>query len=672
MSGARKRRAIVNVRKTIKSQTSMSTKLEAKYISSEQGTPTANPNKGTRHHIQFQHRLPFDVVPTNLQGVFTSLAPVPGFDPNTANSKELIRRALLWTRPGPDSDPHARAAWERVFSRRWKSEKRIMPLLRPQRGKTHIRKLLRRTEGAFTSNNWSGGSIQGNWVSCIGFWSVPTVSQPTEAQGTEGGWNSSSWVGIDGAYSSNDVLQAGVEQKVDAAGNASYVAWFEWFAPGNLSGTIDDISNNKLILGDTSPVSPSLASCNGNLYLAWKGDGNDNLNVMVSTDSGGSFGNKMISPETSDDAPALASDGNTLLIAWKGSGNDNLNVATVALDPTSGAPTDIVSKTILSDTSPVRPALAMLNGAIYLAWKGDGNDNLNVMVSTDGGATFGNKFISNETSPVAPALGVNDGELFISWKGDGNDNLNVAVVDIDESTGVPTGFSNKVTLGDTSPLNPTLAGMNGYLFLGWKGDGNDNLNLMYSADDGQNFGGKMISPETSSDAPAVAEHNGSLFYAWKGSGNDNLNVARVDVTGFSVPPYIFQVNIPNFPVNPGDTVFCSVQYINNGTAGHLYFANDTTGEHFSLTIAPPPGATFNGNSAEWIMEAPDTGLPVSALPSFTPVQFTAALACGADGQTVGNPQNGDTWTIVDNSQNPPVSLTSTTLGDGTVTVSFIG
>ncbi|OJA84389.1 hypothetical protein BGV71_12420 [Burkholderia ubonensis] len=630
-----------------------------------------NRNNGIQRHVPFRRRLPFDVVPTSLHGVYTSRAPVAEFDPNTASPNDLVRHALLWVRPGPDGDPQARAAWARAFSRRWEPDKRIMPVLRPQRGKTHVRKPLQQTEAAFTSGNWSGGTIQGKWVSCIGFWTVPTVSEPTEAQGTEGGWNSSSWIGLDGAYNSNDVLQAGVEQRVDAGGNASYVAWFEWFAPGQLSGTIDGISNHKVILGDTSPVSPSLASCDGNLYLAWKGDGNDNLNVMVSSDGGASFGNKVISPESSDDAPALASDGTTLLVAWKGSGNDNLNVATVALDP-EGAPTGIVNKAILGDTSPVRPALALLNGAVYLAWKGDGNDNLNVMVSTDGGATFGNKFISNETSPVAPALGVSDGELFISWKGDGNDSLNVAIVDIDESTGVPTGFSNKITLGDTSPLNPTIAGMNGYLFLGWRGDGNDNLNLMVSADDGQSFGGKMISPETSSDAPAIAEHDGSLFYAWKGDGNDNLNVARVDVTGFDVPPYIYQVNIPNFPVSPGDTVFCSVQYINNGTAGHLSFANDTTGEHFSLTIVPPPGATFDGNSAEWIMEAPDGGLPTAALPSFTPVQFTTALACGADGRTVGNPQNGDSWTIVDSSQNPPVSLTSATLGDATVTVTFTG
>jgi len=220
-------------------------------------------------------------------------------------------------------------------------------------------------------------------------------------------------------------------------------------------------------------------------------------------------------------------------------------------------------------------------------------------------------------------------------------------------------------------LSPALASLNGYLFLSWKGDGNDNLNLMVSNDGGQTFGGKLISGETSPESTALAFHNGNLFIAWKGDGNDNLNVSRVDLTGFTVPPYIFQTNITNFNVNPGDKVFCSVQYINNQTAGQIYFANDTTGEHFSVTLAPPPGATFDGNSLEWIMEAPDTGYPVAALPSFTPVQFSGAFGCTAN-STVGDPQNGDTWNIVNNNVNPAQTLTSVTLGSGSVTIDFIG
>jgi hypothetical protein len=78
--------------------------------------------------------------------------------------------------------------------------------------------------------------------------------------------------------------------------------------------------------------------------------------------------------------------------------------------------------------------LASVGGNLYLSWRGDGNDQLNVMVSTDNGATFGGKFISGETSTeAAPVLGTFNGNLMIACKGDGNDNLNVARVNINPS-----------------------------------------------------------------------------------------------------------------------------------------------------------------------------------------------------------------------------------------------
>jgi hypothetical protein len=82
-------------------------------------------------------------------------------------------------------------------------------------------------------------------------------------------------------------------------------------------------------------------------------------------------------------------------------------------------------------------------------------------------------------------------------------------------------------LPDTSPVSPTLSSLNGRLFLGWKGDGNDTLNMEYSTDNGRTFGHKFTSGETSSQAPALCAHSGELFIAWKGDGNDNLNVAEV-------------------------------------------------------------------------------------------------------------------------------------------------
>jgi len=283
------------------------------------------------------------------------------------------------------------------------------------------------------------------------------------------------------------------------------------------------VFNSKVILPDTSPKSPALASLNGRLYLGWKGDGNDNLNVECSADNGLTFGGKYTSPETSPQAPTLCAQGDLLFIGWKGDGNDNLNVARV--DLSGNSVTGFSNKVTLGDTSPVSPSLASLNGRLYIAWKGDGNDNLNVMYSSNNGATFGNKYTSPETSPQAPGLAVHNGNLYITWKGDGNDNLNVAEVKIAGNS--ITGFTNKVTLPDTSPVSPTLASNNGKLYLGWKGDGNDNLNVESSSNNGATFGNKYTSFETSPQAPVLCTHNGQVYIGWKGDGNDNLNVAQL-------------------------------------------------------------------------------------------------------------------------------------------------
>ena len=68
---------------------------------------------------------------------------------------------------------------------------------------------------------------------------------------------------------------------------------------------------NKVVLGDTSSQNPAIASLGGRLFIAWKGSGNDHLNVMFS--------------DTSDSQPSLAVHNAKLLIAWKGSGNDLRN-----------------------------------------------------------------------------------------------------------------------------------------------------------------------------------------------------------------------------------------------------------------------------------------------------------------------------------------------------------
>jgi Peptidase A4 family len=169
-------------------------------------------------------RVPYPIIPTDVPGVFISPPPPADFDPNTASRQSLIRNGFLWRRPEAGDDPALRAAWDRVFSRQWRAEDRVVPEFEPRTGKTHgLRNLRRAEDGTYTGDNWAGSVVEGDWVSAVGYWQVPRVTRPPS--GSAG--SSASWIGLDG-FRTHEVLQAGVEQAVDQNGDATYSAWFSW------------------------------------------------------------------------------------------------------------------------------------------------------------------------------------------------------------------------------------------------------------------------------------------------------------------------------------------------------------------------------------------------------------------------------------------------------------
>jgi hypothetical protein len=319
----------------------------------------------------FIQKVPYTLKPTTLAGVYSVPAPAATLNLATASQSDLTRAGILFRQPAAGDPPEVAAAWKSFLAHKWDPANRIVPIMVPQKGVTHnLRTPPKKvTDTNYTGTQWAGaGTKTGKWTSVIGTWTIPTVSKPTEPQGTEGGWNSSSWIGLDGFFYTNDVLQAGIQQHVSASGVATYVAWYEWYAP---------IQSNS-------------------------------------------------------------------------------------------------------------------------------------------------------------------------------------------------------------------------------------------------------------------------------------------------PGYVYQTNITNFPVAPGNVITCTVQYVGT-TAGSISIGNQTTGKHFSITLAPPPGASFSGGSCEWIFEAPDGGEPTAALPKFTPVTFTSALACGSG--TTANPATGDTINITTSTGK---ILTKTTVGTDTTTISFVG
>ncbi len=292
--------------------------------------------------------------------------------------------------------------------------------------------------------------------------------------------------------------------------------------------TIDGLKD-KVVLNESSDSGPALAFHDNRLSLAWRGSSNDNLNVALSNDDGTTFVGKHTSSETSDDAPALASHKGQLFIAFKGSGNENINVAVVQRTGDGNKVVSLSNKITLSETTDVSPTIVSHNGNLYVAFVGSGNENLNLMVSTDDGASFGGKHVSSETTTDAPTLASCNGQLYLGWKGAGNENFNVAVVNTGPNPASPQIFGtlNKVTFPDTTDLRTALVAQSGLLFVDWKGSGNDNFNLLFPADFNK-CTSKFTTSESSSHAPALAATDNRMWVTWKGSGNDQLNVARVD------------------------------------------------------------------------------------------------------------------------------------------------
>jgi hypothetical protein len=315
----------------------------------------------------------------------------------------------------------------------------------------------------------------------------------------------------------------------------------------------------KTVLENSTSLAPCLTTHNGVLKICWRGSGNENIsvaNVQVTTLMGmaGVEGIdwKVISPATTDRPPAIASHNGRLYLAWKGSGNDNLNLAFFD-EPTRA----FVGTHTLNEHSPHQPALASHNGRLYLSWTGTSNEKINVakvllIGNTQGGFQIGgleNKNVTTLTSSTGPALASHGGKLFLAWKGSGNDNLNLALSADDGGS-----FVGTRTFPDTSSHSPAIASHEGRLFYAWKGSGNEQLNVARVILIGNTSGAsgieslenKVVLTDFSTQPPALGSHLGQLFVAWKGEGDDNLNIRLSRDGTFSKPgPWEF-VNLQHF------------------------------------------------------------------------------------------------------------------------------
>jgi len=188
----------------------------------------------------FLKKIPFPVVPTNLKGAYSVIAPPDDFDPNTASPSELVKNGIFWRRPAATDSPALREAWQKAFSHKWLAKDREVPVFQPGVRRTHVLKRPPKkiADANYLTFNWAGAATLsgGPYTGAVGMWKVPSVLRPPwppSGSGDPDAYMSSSWIGLDGynisVDNSNDVLQSGVGQDIDGNGHAHYNAWYEWF-----------------------------------------------------------------------------------------------------------------------------------------------------------------------------------------------------------------------------------------------------------------------------------------------------------------------------------------------------------------------------------------------------------------------------------------------------------
>ncbi len=186
-----------------------------------------------------------------------------------------------------------------------------------------------------------------------------------------------------------------------------------WFNPSNDANLVDSLANgsadieySSLPSNQTSNTSLSFINNNNSLYLAHKGQTNNNLYISVSDDSGQTW--------TSIQLPSSMQ----------------------TLNP---------------------PAIALYEDTLYLAYQDAGSNQLKITYSNDNGRTWSNPYqIPGQTTSQSPTLVVYQGQLMTLFVAQGNDRRLIYTYSDDPQSSTSWSVNNNI-LNQAGTANQTTS-----------------------------------------------------------------------------------------------------------------------------------------------------------------------------------------------------------------------
>jgi M6 family metalloprotease-like protein len=275
-------------------------------------------------------------------------------------------------------------------------------------------------------------------------------------------------------------------------------------------------------LSETSDAGPDLVRAGDQIVLAWKGKGNQYLNTLSSDVSDAESGFPLFrgkqvhmveSPSSPETFRFNNRKQNNFSMAWDPPGSGPVQFAKaegVGSVIENGRETGPTKPLFKSKSS---PSATKFDGSTWMAFSAEEGSRIRVLFAPFNVGLWGEAETLDETTPVAPAICGFDGHLYIAWKGLGNDKVNV----IRSTDGRK--FQDKIILDEETEHSPCLVSHRGELLLAWTGkDGR--LNVMQSQD-GKQWADKTILSETSIASPALLSVGKKLVWAWTKDDKEN-------------------------------------------------------------------------------------------------------------------------------------------------------
>jgi hypothetical protein len=222
-------------------------------------------------------------------------------------------------------------------------------------------------------------------------------------------------------------------------------------------------------VGIATSHGPAVASLNGTLCLAWKGESESA--IYVSLFDGKTWTPQQKLPVGTSDSPALAALSSKFLLAWKGEGTDvGIYYSTSADGKTWSAQQEIED---IGGTSNTPAICGASDGNAYMAWKAEPGDNRLFWSKYDGSKWSAQQLITSGTS-TGPAIVDDSNHIkWLSWKSVGGGAIYLCSLnDEAKNEWSPQRRRYGVGTSDRPALIPLGAGPQNVM-MAWKGAGSD-------------------------------------------------------------------------------------------------------------------------------------------------------------------------------------------------------